>query len=103
MNLCHTAENFKNLFITLVDFTVCFCASTPVKALLTILPNTLCYVMANVSDMYTYPLLTYPLAGFDMTLSSSLMWCQIYKWLGLHMENTAVRTWFFPSGSRKFR
>jgi len=73
MNLCHTAENFKNLFITLMEFIVCFCASTSMKALLTILLNTLCYFMANVSDMYTYSLLIYPLAAFDMTLSSSLI------------------------------
>jgi len=67
MNLGHTAENFKNLFITRVKFIVfCFRASTPLKALLTILPNTLYYFMANVSDMYTYSLLMYPLAGFDI-------------------------------------
>lgn len=77
--------------------------SMPMKALLTILLNTLCYFMANVSDMYTYSLLTYPLAGFDMTLSSSLISCQKYKWLGLHMENAAVRTCFPPSASLKFR
>jgi hypothetical protein len=87
MNLCHTAGNFKNLFITQVEFIVCFCASSPMEALLTILLNTLCYFMADVSDMYTYSLLTYPLAGFDMTLSSSLIWCQKYKRLGLCMEN----------------
>jgi hypothetical protein len=67
-NLCHTAENFKNLFITLAEFIICFCASTPMKAVFNILLNIFCYFMANVSNLYTYSLLTYPLAGLDITL-----------------------------------
>jgi len=99
----YSRELQKSFHYTSGVHVCCFHASTPMKALLTILPNTLYYFMANVSDMYTYSLLTYPLAGFDMTLSSSLMWCQIYKWLGLHMENAIVRTWFFPSASLNYR